>query len=79
MINIVGQKIKVKDNLRIFYLDNNDVIVMTEKEFDEEIYQNENFIIESVNNKHYVVVFDKKDDYEPLEFKPDILAFRLIN
>lgn len=79
MINIVGQKIKVKDNLRIFYLDNNDVIVMTEKEFDEEIYQNENFIIESVNNKHYVAVFDKKDDYEPLEFKPDIVAFQLVD
>lgn len=70
---------KVKDGLRIFYLNNNDIIILTEKEFDEEIYHNEDFIIESVNNKHYVVVFDKKDDYEPLEFKPDILAFELIN
>lgn len=69
----------IKDVLHVFYLSNGDIIILTKKEFDDEIYQDENFVIESVNNQHYVVVFDKKDDYEPLEFKPDIVAFQLVD
>lgn len=72
-------KHRIKDVLHVFYLSNGDIIILTKKEFDDEIYQDENFVIESVNNQHYVAVFDKKDDYEPLEFKPDIVAFQLVD
>ena len=76
MVKITERKFNHVAGLHDFELENGDKLVMTKKEFDEVIYENEFYEFESVEEKKYTVEFE---EHESLEHKPDLIGFNLIN
>lgn len=74
MINI--NNVSVKSDLVIIELDNNDTVILTTKEYNETIHDNDNFTIESINNNIYSIIFDNSDPYD---IKKEIQAFQLLD